>query len=172
MLVFKESTAGAFPRIRNDAVFRRLHRSELVSALGVPEDVLKWQSIRLRRFGEDCCYGAFVGGELAAFAWLIPHEKMRNDVPHILIGEVGEAEMTGAETLPRYRGKSLYGFVIDNCIAAAGDLGFDAVYFKTYPSNVAARRVFEKKKYRFVGVSYILRIPGIEKPLVWPRRFQ
>jgi ribosomal protein S18 acetylase RimI-like enzyme len=172
MLVFKESTAGTFPKIRSDAVFRRLDRSELVSALGVPKDVMKRQANRLKRFGEDCCYGAFVGGALAAFAWLVPHEKMHNDVPHILIGEAGEAEMTGAETLPRYRGKSLYGFVIDNCIAAAGELGIDAVYFKTYPSNVAARRVFEKNRYKFVGVSYILKIPGVEKPFVWPRRFQ
>lgn len=172
MLVYKEGASGSTPRLRDDASFRRLSRAECTSSIGIPEDVVLRQTDRLIRFGDSYCYGAFVDGSLAAFAWLIPHDKMQHDVPHILAGNVGEAEITAAETLPQFRGRSLHGFVIDNCIAAAAEIGIHSVYFKTFPANEAARKSFLKNGYRFVGNSYILKVPGFRGPFVWPRRFR
>jgi GNAT superfamily N-acetyltransferase len=172
MLVYRQKTLNSKPIAMPGVMFEKVHEDEILEQGELPDDVFERQVDRLRRFGVSYCYGARVDGKLAAFAWLVPHDAMRLDVPHLLRGAPGEAELTAAETVPRYRGKGLYGFVMANEFSIARKKGIHTVLFKTFPSNKAALRSFEKIGAQYVGTTYFFYLPGIRSPLVWPRRFR
>lgn len=171
MKVFRQPTATCQYVQRPDAAFRKISEDEFERRFDAPLDVSQRQNQRLARFGRSYCYGAFVDGSLAAFAWLLPHDVMKLDNPRILSGYPGQAEMTAAETLPEFRGRNLYGYVIKNLFAVGRDSGIHTVLFKTFPENAAALRSFEKIGATYVGTTYVLQVPGMTAPLAWPRRF-
>jgi ribosomal protein S18 acetylase RimI-like enzyme len=172
MKVFRQTTYSCEPLKRSDVEFAKVGESDIREKGQLPDDIFERQLERLRRFGASYCYGAYVDGNLAAFAWLIPHDLMPRDVPHLLRGKPGEAELTAGETAPRYRGRGLHGFVVINCFFAAREIGIDSVLFKTFPSNKAALRSFEKIGVQYIGTTYFLYPPGFDSPLVWPRQFR
>jgi len=171
MKVFRQHTSNCQFVQRPDAAFRKISEPEIERGFDAPVDVYQRQSQRLARFGRSYCYGAFVEGSLAAFAWLLPHDVMKLDTPRILRGNPGQAEMTAAETLPEFRGRNLYGYVIRNLFAVGRDSGIDTVFFKTFPENAAALRSFEKIGATYIGTTYVLHVPGMTAPVAWPRRF-
>lgn len=172
MKVFRQYTKGCYPIRMQGIEFSRVNELELQQQGQLPDDVFERQTSRLRRFGASYCYGAFVNGDLAAFAWLLPPDAMVRDIPHLLTGRPGEAELTAAETLPKYRGRGLYGFVLVNTFSAARANGIHTVLFKTYPENRAALRSFAKIGATYVGTTYFAFLPGLKNPIVWPRQFQ
>lgn len=172
MKVYRQGTAECRPLARPDAVFRKMSEADLCDRSLAPDDVVQRQQDRLKRFGRSYCYGAYIDGRLAAFAWLLPPDAMKRDVPRILDGGPGEAELTAAETLPEYRGRDLYGFILSNLFSVGRETGVDAVLFKTYPGNKAALRSFAKIGAGYIGTTYFVHIPGLAAPLVWPRRFR
>lgn len=171
MKVFRQDTAACQPVERPDATFRKLSEDEIRQQGDVPDDIFQRQQQRLARFGRSYCHGAFVDGRLAAFAWLLPHDAMKRDAPHILGGRPGQAEITAAETLPDFRGRNLHSYVIKNLFVVGRETGIHTVLFKTFPTNAAALRSFEKVGADYVGTTYMVYVPGVASPVVWPRHF-
>lgn len=171
MMVYRQPTANCERVDRPGVEFRKVDEAEIRVQGQLPNDIHARQIERLERFGASYCYGAFVDDTLAAFAWLIPHDVMPRDVPHLLAGAPGEAELTAGETVPKYRGRGLHGLIMINGFWAARENKISTVLFKTFPSNAAALRSFEKIGARYVGTTYFAYLPGLKAPLVWPRRF-
>lgn len=172
MMVYRQETRDCKPVEKPGVEFARVGEDEIRRQGELPADIHRRQLDRLHRFGSSYCLGAYVDGNLAAFAWLIPHDVMPRDVPHLLAGVPGEAELTAGETVPRYRGRGLHGYIMVNGFAAARESGFDAVLFKTFPTNEAALRSFGKIGATRIGTTYFAYVPGKKSPLVWPRRFR
>ena len=171
MFVYRQQTENCEPITKPGVEFAHVGEDEILEQRHLPDDIFGRQIDRLQRFGASYCYGAYVDGKLAAFAWLIPHELMPRDVPHLLSGKPGEAELTAGETVPDYRGRRLHGFVMANCFWAAREIGIHTVLFKTFPSNEAALRSFERIGGKRIGTTYFTFVPGLKSPLAWPRRF-
>lgn len=171
MPVYKQATRTCTPVLRPDAVFAPLTAEDIHTCRGPCQDHHARQVDRFSRFGGSFAYGAFIDSELAAFAWLLPHDIMRKDVPKILTGKAGEAEITAAETLPKFRGRGLHSFVIRNIFAAARETGITTVFLKTFPTNESALKSFQKTGAARAGTTYFAFLPGLRNPVVWPRHF-
>lgn len=173
MHVYRKDTRNSHPpRWPSDVAFAKVPESELRAQDHLPEDVFRRQIERLNRFGASHCYGAYVDGRLASFAWLLPHDAMRRDVPYLLAGAPGEAELTGTETLPQHRGRWLYNYVGAGVFAAARESGIHTVFFKMLPKGKPSVPSFARVGAKHVGTMYYTFLPGLSSPLVWPRRFK
>lgn len=128
------------------------------------------QIARLERFGASHAYGIFVKGELAHVSWLLPAEAMGKDVPRVLRPLPDDAEITGCETLPAFRGRGLYPLAIGWLVRLASQGGVRRVYMKTSPKNLASQAGIRKAGLAPAGTLVLVWLPGRKEPLVWPSR--
>lgn len=161
------------PPVPRGVDFRKVEEEEFRGQdEALPGDVLGRQMDRLKRFGASYCYGAYVDGRLASFAWLLPAEAVFRDVPHVLRLRPGECELTATETLPRFRGRWLYTFVAASTFAVAREMGHHHVYFKMR-RRAQPLRGYARLGAEFVGTVRYVWLPGTPSALLaWPRAFQ
>ena len=172
MDVYRKDTVDCDPPpMPSNVRFGKLTEAEVLERGHLPADVHRRQNERLIRFGASYCYGAYIDDDLASFAWLLQPAAMRRDVPHLLTGGSGEAELTGTETIPRHRGRWLYKYVAFGVFSAARDLSIHSVLFKMRPNGRPPKSRFAKYDARFVGRTYFAYLPGMGDPIAWPRRF-
>jgi Acetyltransferase (GNAT) domain len=120
---------------------------------------------RLRQLPGSRPYGVYVGKSLAHVSWLLPASVVAAENPQILQLKDEEAEITGCETLPEFRGKNLYSFAIRNISQIAGDLGIRRIYMKTIDGNSASQSGILK-----AGLSPIGSITVVTPPLTSRRK--
>jgi len=160
------------PYLHEQFRFAKVPTSDLYDTQKLPIEVAERQKRRFKRFDGNYCYGTYFDNKLIAFAWLLPHDIMRKDTPAIINAAENEAEITGAETLPDYRGMGAYGFQIRNLAHVAHTLGFSRVYIKTNSDNHAALRSFEKEQVSYLGTTRQMRVPFTNRTFAIRRRFR
>jgi hypothetical protein len=121
---------------------------------------------RLRRLPGTRPFGVYVGDSLAHVSWLYPASVVALENPHILQLTDDEAEISGCETLPEFRGRNLYAFAIRNILSVARESGIRTIYMKTLASNSASQPGIVKG-----GLSPIGSVTVLTPPLVSGRKF-
>jgi GNAT superfamily N-acetyltransferase len=121
---------------------------------------------RLRRFGKSYAYAVYVGNSIAHVSWLLPPSAVAAETPAVLELEDGEAEISGCETAPAFRGQGLYGYAIQGLACLARDHGIRRIYMKTLEANLASLRGIQK-----AGLSPIGSVRLIHPPLMPSRTF-
>src|SRR5690606_35657721 len=89
-------------------------------------------------------YGAYIEGQLAHVCWLIYHEQDRLLPIRNAKLRSGEAEITHAHTLEAFRGRGIYGSVIQKLCNIAADAGITKLYMLASTANQASIRGIEK----------------------------
>jgi ribosomal protein S18 acetylase RimI-like enzyme len=167
---YELQTCGELPaRSAQDGIqFRPLSEGELRDLEDGP--FREGQLTRLEMFGESHAYGAYVEGRLAHVSWLLIGDVSRKDIPVVLKLRDDEAEITGCETLPAFRGKGLYPFAIGCLLRIAQQSGVNTVYMKTNESNLASQRGITKAGFRKAGTILLYYSPFLKNPFVFMRR--
>jgi hypothetical protein len=114
---------------------------------------------RLARFGRSYAFGVVVEGKLAHVSWLLPAAAVRRDSPVILRLRDDQAEITGCETLPEFRGMGIYGFAIHELFVVARRQGIVRVYMKTAWDNKPSQRGIRKAGLKSAGLALLLTPP-------------
>jgi hypothetical protein len=109
------------------------------------------QAARLDRLGKSYAWAVYVEGNLAHISWLLPADAVARDIPAVLALEADEAEITGCETLGAFQGKGIYGFAIQQLVAAARAQGVRRIYMKTSEANAASQKGILKAGLRHIG---------------------
>ncbi len=158
---------------RSDLAFQfRALTQEDLRTLSAPDPLFRTRQLeRLERFGGSYAYGVFVDGRIAHVSWLLPPEAIVKDPPRVVCGQATEAEITGAETLPEFRGRGIYCFAIQNLLDLAGRNGMRRVFMKTKPSNKASMSGMKKAGLKQVGSAIIFTLPLSHRQMIW-RRFR
>lgn len=142
--------------------------ADTLRSMDYPDDDFRERQIqRLERFGTSYAYGVFEEGQLAHVAWLLPATAIAKDVPHVLTPHPGDAEITGAETLPAFRGRGIYPEVISCLLEQARKSGMRRVLMKAAHHNTASRSGIQKAGLQKIGSAYLLSIPIINRYIVW-----
>ena len=126
---------------------------------------------RVRRYGTVCAYGVYLEDALAHVTWLLPPALEAMERPRLLCLKEGEAEITASETLPRYRGRGLYPYVIQQIIDMARDGGVRTVYAKARRENLSSRTALVKAGLREVGTITVITPPAMPGKALVMRRF-
>jgi RimJ/RimL family protein N-acetyltransferase len=109
------------------------------------------------RFGLDQCYIAMVGGDIAHLVWLYyPDEQDRQPTRWLRL-KPGEAEIANGITLPQFRGKRVYPFVMYTLLRKLRDEGYRYVYGYIEADNLPSRRGIDKVGFKLIGRSWRLR---------------
>lgn len=125
---------------------------------------------RFRRLPGSCAYGVYVRESLAHVSWLYPASVVALEEPQILPLIDSEAEISGCETLPEFRGKNLYSFAIQNILRIARDMGIRRIYMKTLEDNSPSQSGILKAGLSPIGSVTVLTPPLISgKKLVLRR---
>ena len=122
---------------------------------------------RLAQFGTSYAHGFYLDGQLAHVAWLLPSAAMVGDAAAAFRPRDGEAEITGAETLPAYRGKGISPDVIRCLLEQARDCGMRRVYMKAAFHDAPSRSDIEKAGLRLRGSVLIVSLPRVDRHVVW-----
>lgn len=151
--------------------FRALSAEDLQALKTDDPSFRERQLSRLKRFGESLAYGVFVDGQVAHVSWLLPKRAMHLDPPHVVSAASNEAEITGCETLPAFRGRGIYGYAIANLIAILRTQGTERVYMKTLADNTASQAGIEKAGLKLLGPATVYSLPVIRRTMI-RRRFR
>jgi hypothetical protein len=152
-------SAVSDPAALPGTVLRALSKEEM-GQLDAGEDGFgERQRERLRRFGESYAYGVFVDDCLAHISWLLPQSAMRLDLPAVVPDSGSCAEITGCETLPEFRGRSIYGFAIRSLCRVAAGQGISQIYMKTNWHNKASQKGILKAGLKSAGLALLLTQP-------------
>ena len=144
---------------------------EDIRAITATDPLFKVRQLdRLRRFGRSYAYGVFVDGQIAHVSWLLPPVAIQMDTPRVVHGYEGEAEITGCETLPEFRGRGIYSFAVHNLLYLAQQSGIQRVFMKTIQGNRASQVVIERAGLQQVGWAIIFKFPLTHGQMIW-RRF-
>lgn len=175
MCVFAHATHAPLARIAapEGARFQALSESDLTRAAGGKEEFefRQRQLERLRGFGAGRAYGVYVGDKLAHVSWLLPPETVALERPKFLALQADEAEITGSETLPGYRGRKLYPFAIQQIVQVAHDSGIRRVLMKTRKENLPSQAGILKAGLRLSGEMTVITPPAIPGKMLMLRRF-
>jgi len=163
LLVFRLETEAWAPPVApvGEARLEPLNEEQLVQAASTFDDpdFQNRQLERLRRFGKSYAYGVYVGTSIAHVSWLLPPSAVAADLPAVLELEDGEAEITGCETAPAFRGQGLYGYAIQSIAGLARDQGIRRIYMKTLDANVASLRGIQKAGLTPIGSVRLIHPP-------------
>ncbi len=130
--------------------FRKLTDEELAS-FESRDDELARQARCFNQLRFNRAYAAYVGAELAHVAWLIgAKEDSGRSIRNVKL-RAGEAEITYALTLPRFRGRGVYPFVISKLCEIAARQEVERVFMIANLDNVDSRRGIEKAGFRCCG---------------------
>ncbi|MBZ5642605.1 MAG: GNAT family N-acetyltransferase, partial [Acidobacteriia bacterium] len=91
--------------------------------------------------------------------------------PKFLALQADEAEITGSETLPGYRGRKLYPFAIQQIVQVAHDSGIRRVLMKTRKENLPSQAGILKAGLRLSGEMTVITPPAIPGKMLMLRRF-
>ena len=158
----------------DEARFQPLSEDDLmIPANGPDEAGFRMRQLdRLRRFGTSYAYGVYVRDKLAHVSWLLPPAAVALEHPRILTLKKGEAEITGAETLPQFRGRRLYGFAIQQIFKIAQGSGIRRIYMKTREENASSQIGILKAGLHLTGVVTVFTPPAISSKAFVMRRFR
>jgi len=173
MLVYALPTNAPMPTIPTpiDARFQPLSEDDLMT-LPIEPQFRQRQLDRLHRFGTSYAFGVYVGDKLAHVSWLLPLAAVVLEHPIILPLEEGEAEITGCETLPEFRGKSLYAFAIQQIFQIAQKSGIRRICMKTRKDNRSSQSGIVKAGLHLTGVVTVITPPAIPCKTFVLRRFR
>ncbi len=124
---------------------------------------------RLRRFGASYAHAVLADGQITHISWLLSPAAIRRDIPLWLQPCEGDAEITGCETLPAFRGRGIYPFAICNLFKIARERGVRRIFMKTAPSNKASQSGIEKAGLSRAGSVVFLELPLMRREVVWRR---
>lgn len=176
ILVYALATNAALPEIPapEEARFQPLSEDDLMMPANGPGEAefRMRQMDRLRRFGTSHAYGVYVRNKLAHISWLLPPAAVALEQPRILTIKKGEAEITGAETLPQFRGRRLYGFAIQQIFKIAKESGIRRIYMKTREENASSQIGILKAGLHLTGVVTVFTPPAISSKTFVVRRFR
>ena len=151
--------------------FRPLNLDDLQS-ISVSEPSFRSRQLeRVKRFGDSYAYGVYCGGRLAHISWLLPPQAIARDLPRVVPGTEGDAEITGCETLAEFRGRGIYPFAIQRLIDTAREKELRRVFMKTSPENLASQRGIERAGLRRIGSAVLVTLPMANRQMIW-RRFR
>ncbi len=135
---------------------------EQLAALPCPVDDPDFRSRqleRLRRFGKSYAFVVRVGDTIAHISWMLPPSAVASEIPVVLELQEGEAEITGCETAPAFRGKGLYAYAIQCLASLARNQGIRRIYMKTHETNFASQRGIQKAGLRPAGSVRLIHLP-------------
>ena len=176
MLVYVHPAHAAMPAIPAPAGarFQILTEDDLAKPVsGENEAEFRRRQLgRLRQFGAAHAYGVYSGEKLAHVSWLLPPAAVAQEQPKFLDLQDGDAEITGSETLPGYRGKGLYPFAIQQIIQVAEHLGIRRIYMKARKENLPSQAGILRAGLRQTGVITVVTPPAISSKTFILRRFR
>jgi ribosomal protein S18 acetylase RimI-like enzyme len=119
---------------------RQLTSAEVSALTPVDEDI----SDAMERCGylaDRAAFGGFYNGAFAHISWMIAGGPDGDNIkPPRLVGlRPGEAEITYCVTLPEYRGRQIYPFVISRLFQEARTRGIREIFMVTRSGNVASQ---------------------------------
>jgi len=164
MLVYALPTNAPIPTIPTPvgARFQPLSEDDL-KTWAIDTDDLQFrqrQLDRFHRFGTSHAYGVYVGDKLAHVSWFLPPAALALEHPAILPLDDGEAEITGCETVPEFRGRGLYAFAIQHIFHIARDSGIRRIYMKTRSDNTSSQAGILKAGLHLTGVVTVVTPPA------------
>jgi ribosomal protein S18 acetylase RimI-like enzyme len=172
LLVYAAPTSDvAAPSAQPGLEFRALSAEDLRALRSDDPSFRARQLTRLERFGESLAYGVFVDGQIGHVSWLLPKRAMHLDLPHVVRANDDEAEITGCETLPAFRGRGIYGFAIAHLSAILRAQGKRRVFMKTRSDNIASQAGIEKAGLKLMGSATVYSLPVIRRTVL-RRRFR
>ena len=176
MLVYALPTNAPMPQIPTPvgARFQPLSEDDLMTLAFSADDpqFRQRQMDRLHRFGTSHAYGVYVGDKLAHVSWLLPPAAVAIERPAILPLGDGEAEITGCETLPEFRGRGLYAYAIQQIFTIAQDSGIRRICMKTLRDNASSQAGILKAGLHLTGVVTAVTPPAIPWKTFVVRRFR
>jgi len=121
--------------------FRQLTAAEVGALTPVDEDI----SDAMERCGflaDRSAFGAFCYGAFAHISWMIAGgpDNDRIRPPHLVKLRHGEGEITYCVTLPEFRGRQIYPFVISRLFQEARARGIREIFMVTRSGNVASQQ--------------------------------
>lgn len=172
MIVYAVYTAQAqLPVPQVGLTFRALTPDDLRSLAAGDLTFRERQLDRLRRFDASHAYAVFADHQLAHVSWLLPHTAMERDPPRVFRARPFEAEITGCETLPEFRGRGIYGVAIRHLVQVARRQQIRRVFMKTATDNKSSQTGIEKAGLERVGSAIFIVLPVTQRLVIW-RRFR
>jgi ribosomal protein S18 acetylase RimI-like enzyme len=168
-LIYAASTDDvAVPESSPDLVFRQLTEVDLRGLRSEAPEFRQSNLERLDCFGRSYAYGVFFEGRIAHISWLLPAAIVRLERPLVFPLQETEAEITGVETLPAFRGRGILQFAIQNLLPVARQRGIRRIFAKVANTNEASQAGFRKTAFKRVGSALILTPPAMPQcKLVW-----
>ena len=158
--VYGVDTSRIHPTISMpDTGFRALSDEELRS-IGDPA-FREVQLERLAILGRSYAFGVYLEGTLSHVSWLVPSAVVNREPLRILDLTSEEAEITGCETLPQFRGRGLYPFAIQQICAQAQANGIRRIYMKTTAQNKASQSGIQKAGLARTATVVVVILPGL-----------
>lgn len=167
LVVFSAPTSEiAPPDQMSEVTLRRLTAAELKDLAPLAEEINDAVE-RCHAFLDEPAYGAFWQGKFAHLSWLITSQlDPLREPPRFVKLQPGEAEITFCETLPEFRGRRIYPFVIRSLFQMARERGIREIFMITLANNVASQKgILAAGLSRRRGRILFLRIFGMN--LVW-----
>jgi len=130
--------------------FRKMTDEELLLAAEQHSEMSMYKE-KYAKFRLNDAYGVYVDGDLAHVSWLVPAEHDRlNGERNVKLAD-GEAEITHAVTLSRYRNRGLYTYAIRRLVDVCGQQNIRRIYMITGSDNLASQRGIQKAGLRPAG---------------------
>jgi GNAT superfamily N-acetyltransferase len=124
---------------------------EVLTELASARPEFRVQGTRLAEGRVNDAYGLYIDHELAGITWMIPaqHDAMYA-VRNVKL-RANEVELTHCLTLPEYRNRGVYTYMIRTLCAMAATTGVRRVYMITNRTNVASQRGILKAGLKQTG---------------------
>jgi Acetyltransferase (GNAT) domain len=144
------------PALPAGVEFRKISDAELLDVADKYGE-MRIQREKYEQLSVNDAYGVFVDGVLAQVSWLIPaaHDRMSKERNVKL--KNGEAEITHAVTLAKYRNRGLYAHAIQCLIGVCRTQAIGRVYMITSGDNLPSQKGIEKAGLRPAGRLWRLR---------------
>jgi ribosomal protein S18 acetylase RimI-like enzyme len=138
---------------------RRLTRAEVEALLPLDQDVRDGMR-RCGALADEAVFAAFYRGAFAHLSWFITAGRDHECMPPRLVRlREHEAEITHCVTLPEFRGRRIYPYVISYLFDLARSRGIREIFMVTKHDNIASQQgILKAGLTRRRGRAYMLRI--------------
>ena len=138
---------------------RMMTRAEIEALAPLNQDVRDGLN-RLRALADSAAYGAFCDGTFAHMSWIVTGDRDRERLPPRLARlRRDEAEITHCVTLPEFRGRQIYPFVISHLFEWARAQGIREIFMVTKHDNIPSQQgILKAGLTRRRGRIYCLRL--------------
>lgn len=133
----------AEPILPPQVTFRKITDRELLEVAHQHAE-MKIHKEKYEKSRMNDAYGVFVDGVLAQVSWLVTADHDRLSKERNVKLKAGEAEITHAVTLVKYRNRGLYALGIQCLVIACRNEGVRCVYMITSSDNIASQKGIEK----------------------------